>query len=395
MHTANGDYMNFQWAVGLPFLCIPLCYRLAKKMGLVFGIFASVVSMNSCITALYMYGKYRAHPVDMQNALSIDSCFGFLALLIVVLGMSEMPGRWLLAIRRIIPIYAVIGALIMVYHRQIGFKLNGGYGYQGYQDYCGMAGTLLAVCAGFFIPKSSDVFFVRLFKLSGLLIVLAGVWLAKTAIPFIVFGIVLSVSLCRARPSFSSLFSVWPLLIALGFGWRNVGTKMINSSHRFEAYRVFMGDFFKSSVWIMGTGISTFRAWAPHIQMSHKFMLTENGGWFWPFMHSDLLQAHFELGCVGGMLLILTYFTALARCILEDDREWLAFGMGLLVAGLVNYPVHYFEGAFLVALFLVQALSHPEQTLGQTPDPKGQLPAYALKSSLVEEESEYQAHNTD
>lgn len=339
-------YMAWQNAIGLGLLCIPISYYFYKKLGLTFAVFASYASVNAVCSAMNLNGRYAKYPINFKNEISIHACFSLLIAFAMLVAIIETPKRWRKHIPNAIAIYTVVAALHVIRGWYFNYRLPGGYGYLGFFDYCGQSGVAIALGCSFLIPRPGVRPHDDILRILGLIIAVIGIVLSKCAIPF---GVLCLVLMCRMR---------WVLAIpaVLGLSYLDVGTKMINSSHRFEAYKTFMGQLWNSKFWVFGTGLGSFISWAPMIQKQTGFMLGPKGGFFWYWMHSDVLQLGFELGGVGLLLGLSAYAMALFQARMKFRPELLSLGLGMFGASLLDYPRQYFVTGFFLAYFLVEAL---------------------------------------
>jgi O-antigen ligase len=158
---------------------------------------------------------------------------------------------------------------------------------------------------------------------------------------------------------------------------------MINSSQRFDAYKVFMKYLYHHGMVTFGAGLGSLRVYAPTVQSESGFMVTfnESGlkGWIWQWLHSDFLQSWFELGVIGFLLVLLIYIHSIIIAYRRGDQELFSLGLGLGIAAAVNYPCRYFSTAFLVVYFLVQSLRLDESNRAGNQDPVNTLRSLLLK----------------
>lgn len=139
--------------------------------------------------------------------------------------------------------------------------------------------------------------------------------------------------------------------------------KLFNSGDRFEMWRFFMGRWLTAvKAWIFGAGFGTFGVFSINIQKDSHMRsdpITGVTGW-WVWLHNDWLQGIFETGAVGGLLMVLVYWSAaigLWRKRFFPELEALIL-FGVFMGS--NYPLHVglpsMFGAWLVALGLVKSL---------------------------------------
>lgn len=351
IHTSD-DWMYYQYAIGISFCCIPICIFLKKSLGLLFGVCSAYISTYSISIILNSHGRYVDYPGQFKDFILINSSSGFLIAIIFLISMLHVPPNIRSYLRASVPLYTVCNALYVINSARIGYRLGGGNGYTGFLDYAGMNASLIALGCAFLIPKASDLPANKIFRISGFLISICGIILSKSAIPFGIVGLILF-SRVRHR--------ALGIILTIAVGWITIGEKMIGSSDRFTAYRIFMAWLYRSKFLLFGTGLGSFSAFAPTVQIKSHFMMemTRQGikGWFWPWLHSDFLQCFFEFGVVGGGLIVSTYLYCLMRNIkINRDAELFSLGLGLGGCALLNYPCRYFSTAFLIAWYLVESL---------------------------------------
>lgn len=364
-HTKD-DYMALQFAVGLSFLSIFLSYHIARKLGWLAGVTAAYTAIYCIAVMLYLHGKYPV-TIDMQmrNALAVNSGFCLCILLLMVIPLLEAPKSWLANIRCILGPYTVTNALLVLFNWKMGLKLGNSNGVQGFLDYSGMNACLMGVGCAFLLPNEKSPY-KEIPKFTGLCLTIWAIWLSKSALSFGVLGVVIA----------TRFFNPIPAFLAMGMGVAAVGTKMLTSSFRFTAYKLFLKELYHQGKWVFGTGPGTFRVLSAQIQINHNFMIDmkTQTGWLWLWMHSDFLQALFEGGIIYFVLCVGLYTECMVRMYKNQDREFLSFGMGLGVMGALNYPCRYFPTAFLCAYFLVVALLREEASEVGTMDLKASLP---------------------
>lgn len=352
----NGDYQSFQYACGLAFLCIPLSLYIAKRLGVTFAVLCAYTGISAMAVIWNFHAKYQQYPFEIQNSVSIGAAFSLLVAMMMLFAVLEMPKKWLDSFRTAIPLYTVLDACYIISHRFMHWKLNGGYGYQGVIDYCGMSGVKIALGCAFLIPIAKDTRAMRSSRLIGLLICFWAIALSHSAITFGVLGVILSSRIRIKNPHWQTL-RLWPLAACICVGVSVVGHKMVDSSHRFTAYEVFLSWLFRERMDWFGAGLGTFKVWAPTIQWQAKFMIDRSGGWVWPVLHSDWLEIFFCLGAVGFILSLLTYLVTLFKNFAQKDLQMLSFGLGIGASACFDFPLRYMSTGFFVAYYIVMSLS--------------------------------------
>ena len=351
LHSKSGNYMEFQYAFGMTFLCVPTSLYFSRKLGVVFGIFATYASASAVSSAFNIYGRYATAPQEVQNVALCRASYALATSVIMFLAMIEMPPKWIRGIRYAFAIFTVSGALHVIRSYFFHYRLDWNNGYLGYLDYCGMTGVELALGCSFLIPKNEEPRMICDIRFLGLLLTIWAIILEKSMVPFLVLGMVL---VCRAP---FARFKWWPLPASLGIGLAVLGTSKITTTNRFQAYWIFIRELWHSGHFALGTGLGSFRVWSYYIGEKMAFFRNPNGSWEWyQWAHSDWIELCFELGVVGLILSALVYFQSLVRAYFSGDRELLSLGLGVLAATALDYPRQYFVTAFLVVFFVVESL---------------------------------------
>lgn len=344
------DYMWIQTSIAMGILSIPIAMYFAKRLGTLFGCFVVYVMIHSSSQILFYYGRYAKAPLSEINVVSIDTCFALLTLLIFTFGVTELTPRWVEGIKRAIPVYTLLNAFYVILVHLMGWKYGNSSGDQGFFDYSGMNATLMASCAGFLIPKEDDRTLTAMGKIFAWVPVLLALYFSHSAMGWGVLAVVLS---ARFR-------CLWILPFPLIVGYLVLGDKMLDSSFRFPAYKFFMGEFFHSQAAWFGTGLGTFKTHSNLMQTDMKFMLRPDGTpWIWLFLHSDILQAFFELGIIGGVMTLGLLGVSFLMALMSQDIELLSLLCGCLATSLLDYPCRYPVSAFLCLFSVVESLRLP------------------------------------
>ncbi len=101
-----------------------------------------------------------------------------------------------------------------------------------------------------------------------------------------------------------------------------------------------------------GSGFGTYGAIGPWLQKVFHFPVINGKYYSYPNMHSDFFQIFFEMGIIGGVIVILIYLK-LVIINLYDKRFWLL--TSIIVYGAVsvlNMPARYLPSACLGLLLL-------------------------------------------
>lgn len=359
----NGDYMYFQWSIGLGFCVFPIAHYVTRRLGMWMGVAVGYFGIYSVYIIMNSHGRYASYPEVLRDSLSASASLALIFSILLLFGALHMPRRFLDSMRVAIPTLTTCNALYAIHSAITGFRLGGGNGYTSFLDYAGMSSTLMALGCAFLVPEKKDAPLAYKLKIFALCISFAGIVVSKGAIAFGVLGLI-----CASR-----IRRVWPMVACLLAGGAVVGSKMINSSNRFDAYKVFVTHQIKMGSAGLGSGPGSFPVLAPTIQMMNNFMMEvvdgKMKGWWWPWLHSDFLQIFTELGIFGFVLSVYVYGSALICALKSKDYDLFSLGVGLGGAALLNYPFRYFSTAFLVVYFLVQALDSKKPNRAGTQGP--------------------------
>lgn len=295
---------------------------------------------------MYSYGKYAKAAIRDKVVIGENSQVALFMLLFTAFTVTELPKSWRLALRKAIPLYTVSNAILVIWTAIFGVKFGNSGGYQGFLDYSGMNAVLMASCAGFFTFVKQDRTCVKAAKLTGFALLITALILSRSAIGWGVLAVAL----------FFSTWSIWVVHLSVIGGIFAVGAKMFDSSMRFPAYKLFMGELFRAKAWIWGTGLGTFKLFSPTIQAQHHFMETPTGNWIFVWMHSDILQSWFEGGVFTFLLLLIVLTIAGINLLKRGDWEILSLFCGLVAGALLDYPARYFPTALLSMFALVEGL---------------------------------------
>lgn len=168
------------------------------------------------------------------------------------------------------------------------------------------------------------------------LVALAGVAIgvSKTSIGLGMFSLfLLAHFLCLKN---WKVLLVAPAVFALGW-WRIGSLELFSFGDRDVMWKFFMENWAHNKQnWAFGTGFGTFGVFSYLTQ--ETFQMRDQYWWIW--LHSDALQAVFEIGVVGAALL-LSVFVAAARGLYikglrAEFMSFLLFGVTMTV----NYPLH-------------------------------------------------------
>lgn len=349
----RADYKDFQWATASAFFAIPIGIHYAKRFGMLFGLSLSYYLVTLAATALFYHGRYQHWIPNLQSDLLFSSCTSGLTTLFLFLGMCSLNFT---TVKKVIPVYTVIHALgiILCTYDPIGHFIQGGrfpegHGYCWFFDYSGMGGCSLACGLPFLIPENGK----DIKRILGSLIVLIGIVLCRSAIPYGVTAMVI-IGYFYVKAKHWMFLGVFPFLFAGFF----VGAKIFDSSRRFEAYWCFLKGYWNFRFLALGSGPGTFKIVECFIQMKEEFMVKLiQGKWlgnWWPWAHSDILQTLMEHGVPGLVLLILL----IGKCLwnTRKDARMFSLVLGLTSSAVFDYPMRYFMLAVLIMFALLSSL---------------------------------------
>lgn len=127
---------------------------------------------------------------------------------------------------------------------------------------------------------------------------------------------------------------------------------MLDGLERLKGYRIYMGFWSQVLEAIaVGFGPGSFK-WIAYSLPDPDRPLAD-------YLHSDWLQIFFELGIMGGVLSILTYWRALVMA-RRDEQVFLAVAAAGAFA-ITYHPLHMAPTAFLLCLIFMKALTPPTE----------------------------------
>jgi len=317
------------WWLALSTASIFFSLRFFKKDKL-----ASITLLYTLLSAISVLAlkRYPHAPEQIQQVLMCTSLWGVLAIFAVVIVATHIPKRLIFDAA----IYALsFSNAVYVIFNAVFFPVSiGNHGFTGFILNASMNGCLIAVGAATAIKEKAWL---------GLCIIVIAVTLSLSSVPIGVLCVSLSAYLiCRLR---GKGVLKWLLVVAVASlicGLVSSGEYLFNSAGRFEAYKIFMTEWWQRGMILFGTGIGTFQAMAPQMQAKYNFMMQQNGeGHYWPSMHSDWLQCLFELGVVGLILYIALFYKTMKT--LYENNEGVSFSVlaGIGSTALFNYPFRY------------------------------------------------------
>lgn len=347
--------MDVQWAVGVPLVLCPFIIYLWKKYDPLLAITVSYVSIQSLSVTLFYHAKYSIYDIPTQTNLVISNALSVICTLVLLLGVSHIQRTGKERIRSLIGWYTVSNAAYTIFFGP-GRLLNG-HGPSGYLDYAGMNACMIACGISYLIPKKDEHEYSWYLKVFGASLSLFAIFLTKSAVPYGVLSVVFVGWAIMNYPKMAPI-GIVPLVV----GAISIGPKMINSSQRFTAYKVFLSYLFEIKRQWFGTGMGTFQVYAPVIQNKAGFMFNQKtGGWLWLWIHSDPIQAVFEIGIIGFLLVLCLFLRGLLSLYKKGDWQAFCLLLSLGATAAFNYPARYFPTAFLGMFFLLYSLEADAQ----------------------------------
>jgi hypothetical protein len=243
---------------------------------------------------------------------------------------KALSGKWFLSCLNTL---TLTNSCLVIFNFLFFPVSTGNHGYTGLLLNASMNGCLIALGATCALKERQyRTFIASIFAVA----------LSLSSVPIGVLFISLSayfISLKRGQVK-----HVMPYLIfgALCIGAIANGKNLFNSAMRFDAYKIFMTEWYERGHILFGTGLGTFQAMSPQMQAKHGFMMTSDGtGHYWASMHSCWLETLFNLGVVGLILYATLFYKTLKT--LFDKHEHVLFSVlsGIGATALFNYPSKY------------------------------------------------------
>lgn len=122
---------------------------------------------------------------------------------------------------------------------------------------------------------------------------------------------------------------------------------LFDSSTRFDYWQMFFNYFFEYHSRWLGAGTNTFRFWGPLIQDAYN---QAPGGYYYIYMHSDILQILFENGLIGLGLAMLACIDVLRHA--RNSPVVLSMLLAWLSSAVFNWPGKHPASALVLVLTL-------------------------------------------
>jgi hypothetical protein len=239
------------------------------------------------------------------------------------------PGSFLSGINTL----SLVNACVVIFNYLFLPVSKGNHGYTGLLLNASMNGCLIAIGAACALHEKQYRAFIAM--------VLA-VAFSLSSIPIGVLFVTLAAYYFSTKRRQVKYVMPYLILGALCIGAIANGKHLFDSAMRFDAYKIFMTEWYERGHILFGTGLGTFQAMSPQMQAKHGFMMTPDGtGHYWASMHSCWLETLFNLGVVGLILYATLFYKTLRT--LFDKHEHVLFSVlsGIGATALFNYPSKY------------------------------------------------------
>lgn len=341
----GNDYYFWQWFCGLALCSIPVSIFVAKRLGIASGVLFFITLAHSVSISYNQFNEYIGENGRLREDLAVNSALSSLCVVIIVLGMLYLGDKRKKILRRV-GVFTTINALMIIGWWLSGIKkYNTTYGFSGLLDEPGMNSCLMAMGSSFLIPDK-----IKSWKFPALISVVVAILLSRGAIGIGAFVlVVLSYGIMKNKKLLWAL-PVIALIAIIVTGLSN----FTDSSGRFKAYQLFMGEFSRGH-WLsiqFGLGPGSFVSMSTQIQRYYGFMT--NFRWMW--LHSDLLEIVWSHGVIGGALSVAIYAKAVINSYKRGDASLVSLLVALGGIALLNYPFRLFPTAALSTLAIVEAI---------------------------------------
>jgi O-antigen ligase len=356
------NYIHFQWTLGMAACLLGFTWFAVERVGWL----QAATALYTLGVSLAIFGSprwlmYEHTPESIYAQLYQNSIYAFCCFFAISAVLVTAPDKLLRSVLAAIPIYTLINVALVVAGHLTG-GIGGGWnqpppgnaGATAFLDYSGMNGCLIAIG----IPTLASRPWRNTVKALAYLLAIAAIVISSSSVAWGVLTLVIiSRALHEQRVRAHVLAEGLTLgvisLIALYY-WH--GIDGYDSAGRFQAYRIFIGEWWNHEHVTFGFGPGSFPALNRLIQTKHQFMVEKGVMWNWLWLHSDWLQSAFELGIVGFCLYVATAASVLVHLWRERSvvsRDLFGMASGLCATAALNYPARYFICAFLMAFVAV------------------------------------------
>lgn len=336
----------FQWFCGFLIIAGYACFWLYSRTDFLPAVVATYFSFS----AIYVFALLRNGYEDpeLHQACATDALYSIISIWGVIFLVSLVDKRKEEIFAEYMPWFGIINSIFVV----AGILTTlGPHGFSrlpawaGFIDYPGMNASMICLSVPYILDN-------KILRIWGMIFVVLAVLASQSSVPYGVFTVVVGAYyLAKHRVSLwvPAILTVVPLTIGLLLE----GDKLFNSAKRFDAYKVFMGAWWRNANHWFGTGPGTFVTFDDVIQKNTGFMISKTTGFYWPTIHSDLLQTVFETGYIGIALILLLFIDAARRLYRKENcHSVFAMLLGIFSAAIFDFPVRYFLMSFLTVFCL-------------------------------------------
>lgn len=356
------DYMIMGWLLGLTSLVLIIASRLWLGFGKIPAVLFVYILLSAFLVSVAKFSVYagsRIHPYVATNSLYVVMCILLFAAsgsyLSENLDKLKKGIKWFTLLNASYTIFCWAINWLAVY---LGHEGHGDIATallwlgarnevnHGLIDYSGMNGVLLALGTPFQVGWILVPTYIA-------------IYLSKSVIPYGIAAVVMCAGWMHLKRPKDAITAV---IIYLSAAYFLSGKPLLQTSMRWDAYKLFMGWWWTHANRWLGTGPSTFPNFSPGIQYVNHFQITNDGGFIWGWMHSDWLQCLFEYGIIGFVLIAAMFLDVAYRLWKKDDARVFALWLGLGASAVFDYPLRYFLTAFLMAVPILAAYTSKRET---------------------------------
>lgn len=351
-----GDYFYSGWFFGGCALFLHLAYRYRCDKLLTANLL--YFSLNAFYISSFVRNRFIHADLATKSFISLNASQVLIAGLLLLFWAKTSK----LSVSTLLESFGIlcfVNSVLVIVGWIFGFGLlSEGIGYSGFINYASLNGCLIIATLPLLyrafdrpsfwkLPHSVELLILAVITVAPVVAMV----LSKSSIPWgCFFLMVIGLVFCKSKnPAPLIATAVVTTGVALYFE----GPSLFNSAYRFEAYELFMKEWWKFpwQVNLFGTGPGSYIVIGPEIQIKTKFLITDTHAHFFTFLHNDFLQYLFENGIIGSALLLLL----IGRTLLfyyRNDHALFSVTLSYLGMMLFNYPLRYFITAFLGFLLL-------------------------------------------
>lgn len=355
------NWVYWQWMVGVGLSLGAFCFSARNRLGklnalaVFYTLLMSVVVFASPRLLVYQRTPESVFSMLFQNSIYAFACYASVAAFLAL--APDCVFRWVL---QAVPVYTIANAVMVLGEKLRVWKFAAGhFEPTAFVEYTGMNGCLMAVGVGTIILQDGWTSWTK-WLATGTVVV--AILMSGSSIgcgtAALVAGAVYAHGLRDSSRAIGWSLAVLSMLGLAGFLAAALTDNPFSSSRRFEAYRIFMGEWWDKGRITFGLGPGSFPSLNALIQQKHGFMVEKNVMYHWLWLHSDWLQCAFELGLVGLALYLCAGAQVLRRLWVDGSRDaarLFSMAVGFAAMAAINYPARYFPTAFLMAFVAVAA----------------------------------------